>query len=73
MTATRTASGGALALNVPSVYAATVLPPEAAAISPIALGAIGATFGAITGGAIASQPSTPAAVYDLDRRERLAA
>jgi hypothetical protein len=68
VTATRTAIGGALALNVPSVYAATVLPPAAVAISTIALGAIGATLGAITGGAIARQPSTPAAVYPLHRR-----
>jgi hypothetical protein len=73
MTATRTAIGGALALNVPSVYAATALPPSAVAISTIALAAIGATLGAITGGAITSQPSTPAAVYHLDRRDRLAA
>jgi hypothetical protein len=73
VTATRTAIGGALALNVPSVYAATVLPPDAVAISTVALAAIGATLGAITGGAIESQPSTPAAVYHLDRRDRLAA
>jgi hypothetical protein len=32
--------------------------------------AIGATLGAISGGAIASQPSTPAAVYHLERRDR---
>lgn len=73
MTATRTAIGGALALNVPSVHAATVLVPDAVAISSVALGAVGATVGAITGGAIGSQPSTPAAVYHLDRRDRLAA
>jgi TPP-dependent 2-oxoacid decarboxylase len=73
VTATRTAIGGALALNGPGVYAATVLPPDAVAISTVALGAIGATLGAITGGAIASQPSTPAAVFHLDRRDRLAA
>jgi hypothetical protein len=73
VTATRTAIGGALALNVPSVYAATVLPPDAVVISTVALAAIGAALGAITGGAIAPQPSTPAVVFHLDRRDRLAA
>jgi hypothetical protein len=73
VTATRTAIGGALALNVPGVHAATVLPPDAVAISTVAQAAIGATLGGITGRAIASQPSTPAAVYHLDSRDRLAA
>jgi len=73
VTATRTAIGGALALNVPSVYAATVLPPDAVAISTAALAATGAALGAITGGAIAPQPSTPAGVLHHDRRDRLAA
>ena len=73
MTATRTATGGALAPNVPSVYAATVLPPDAVAVSTVALAATGAALGAITGGAIAPQPSTPAVVHPLDRRDRLAA
>jgi hypothetical protein len=73
VTATRTAIGGALALNVPSVYAATVLPPDAVAISSVALAATGTALGAITGGAIAPQPSTPAEVVHLDRRDRLAA
>jgi hypothetical protein len=71
--ARRTAIGGALALNVPSVYAATVFPPDAVAISTVAVAATGAALGAITGGAIAPQSSTPAVVHNLDRCERLAA
>jgi hypothetical protein len=73
VTAPRTATAGAHALDGPSVDAATALPPDAEVPSTIALGAIGAALGAITGGAIARQPSTPAPVCHPDRCDRLAA
>jgi hypothetical protein len=73
VTAIRTAIGGALAPNVPNVHAATVLPPDAVVNSTVAVVAAGAALGAITGGTIAPQPSTPAVVHNPGRRDRSAA
>ena len=52
MTITRTTIAGALAINVPSVYWATVLPTPALVISIVTLAGIGALLGAFTGWAI---------------------
>jgi len=72
MTITRSAIAGILAINVPSVYWATVLPTAALVVGIVALAGIGALLGAFTGWAILTgdQPE-PRAWAELD--ERLAA
>lgn len=52
MTITRTTIAGALAINVPSIYWATLLPTGALVISIVTLAGIGALLGAFTGYAI---------------------
>jgi membrane protein YqaA with SNARE-associated domain len=71
MTATRLAVAGALVLNIPTIFAATVLSAGAIVISAIVLAAIGAALGAVTGWAIAA-PAEPAVVAAAVH-ERLAA
>ena len=72
MTITRTTIAGALAINVPSIYWATLLPLGALVISVLALAGIGALLGASTGWAILTGDEPEARVWaELD--ERLAA
>jgi hypothetical protein len=52
MTITRTALVGALAIDVPSIYWATLLPLGAVVTGVLALAAIGALLGAFTGWAV---------------------
>ena len=49
MTSTRTTIAGALAINVPSIYWATLLPTAALVTSIVTLAGIGALLGAFTG------------------------
>ena len=72
MTITRTALAGALAINVPSVYWATLLPAGAVVIGILALAAIGALLGAFTGWAVLTGDEPRARVWS-DVEERLAA
>lgn len=72
MTATRLAVAGALVLNIPTLFAATVLSSGAIVISALLLAAIGAALGAVTGWAIAT-PAEQAAVAAAPAYERLAA
>jgi len=72
MTITRSAIAGILAINVPSIYWATVLPTAALVVVGVALAGIGALLGAFTGWAIlTSDQPEPRAWAELD--ERLAA
>jgi len=72
MTITRTTIAGALAINVPSIYWATLLPLGALVISVLALAGIGALLGASTRWAILTGDEPEARVWaELD--ERLAA
>ena len=72
MTATRLAVAGALVLNIPTLFAATVLSTGAIVISALVLAAVGAALGAVTGWAIAT-PAEREAVAALPAQERLAA
>ena len=72
MTITRTAITGALAINVPSIYWAAVLPTAALVISVVTLAGIGALLGAFTGYAVITGDEPEARIMpELD--ERLAA
>jgi len=75
MNARRLAIAGAIALNIPTIFAATVLSAGAIVISALVLAAVGAAIGAVTGWAIAAQPAEPAVgtVTVPARTERLAA
>ncbi len=75
MTATRLAIAGALALNIPTVFAASALPAGAVVISALVLAAIGAAVGAVTGWAIAAPPAADATAVESAPAyaERLAA
>jgi hypothetical protein len=72
MTITRTALAGALAINVPSVYWATLLPAGAVVIGILALAAIGALLGGFTGWAVLTGDEPRARVWP-EVEERLAA
>ncbi len=62
MTISRLAATGAIVLNVPIIFAASIMPVSAIVLSVILLAAIGAALGAVTGWAISTQPETaPAA------------
>lgn len=72
MTITRTTIAGALALNVPSIYWAPLLPTGALVISIVTLAAIGGLLGAFMGWAVVTGDAPEARVWtELD--ERLAA
>ena len=75
MNTSRLALAGAIVLNIPTIFAATVLPAGAVVISAIVLAALGAAIGAVTGWAIAAQAGEPATVTVAApaRTERLAA
>jgi hypothetical protein len=72
MTITRTALAGALAINVPSIYWATLLPLGAVVIGILALAAIGALLGAFTGWAVATGDEGELRIWP-EHEERLAA
>ena len=72
MTITRTALAGALAINVPSVYWATLLPAGAVVTGILALAAIGALLGAFTGWAVLTGDEPEARAWG-EFEERLAA
>jgi hypothetical protein len=63
VTITRTTIAGALAINVPSIYWATVLPTAALVISIITLAGIGALLGAFTGYAVITGDEPEARVW----------
>src|SRR5690242_16410475 len=63
MTITRTALAGALAINVPSIYWATLLPTGAVVIGILALAAVGAMLGAFTGWAVVTGDEAEARVW----------
>lgn len=71
----RLALAGAIALNIPTIFAATVLSTGAVVISALVLAALGAAIGAVTGWAITAQPAESAVgtVTVPARAERLAA
>ena len=75
MTISRLAIIGAIALNIPTIFAATALPAGAIVISVLVLAAVGASIGAVTGWAIARPAAEPVArdVAAPARAERLAA
>ena len=54
---------GALAINVPSIYWATLLPTGALVIGILALAAVGALLGAFTGWAVATGDEPEARVW----------
>ena len=56
MTISRLAAAGAIVLNVPMIFAASILPVGAVALSVVLLAAIGAALGAVTAWAISTQP-----------------
>ena len=56
MTISRSAAAGAIVLNVPMIFAASILPVGAVALSVVLLAAIGAALGAVTAWAISTQP-----------------
>jgi len=72
VTITRTTIAGALAINVPSIYWATVLPTAALVISIVTLAGIGALLGACTGWAVITGDEPEARVWP-ELEERLAA
>jgi hypothetical protein len=72
MNITRTSLAGALAINVPSIYWATLLPTGAVVIGILALAAVGALLGAFTGWAIVTGDAAEARVWP-EVEERLAA
>jgi hypothetical protein len=75
MNTPRLAIVGAIALNIPTLFAATALSAGAVVISALVLAAVGAAIGALTGWAMATQPAEPAVgiVTVPARAERLAA
>ena len=75
MTSNRLLIAGALVLNIPTVFAAAVLPAGAVVISALVLAAIGASLGAVTGWALAgpSAATETAAESSPAYAERLAA
>jgi membrane protein YqaA with SNARE-associated domain len=72
MTANRLAIAGALALNIPTIFAATAISAGAVVVMAVALAALGAALGAVTGWAIAT-PAEQTAVAVAPAQERLAA
>lgn len=72
MTIIRTAIAGALAINVPSIHWATLLPTGAFVIGTLALAGIGALLGAFTGWAVVTGDEPEARVWP-EIEERLAA
>ncbi len=75
MTINRLALAGALVLNIPTIFAASVLPAGAVVISALVLAAIGASLGAVTGWAIAAPSGARATAAERSPAyaERLAA
>jgi membrane protein YqaA with SNARE-associated domain len=75
VTISRLAIIGAIALNIPTIFAATALSAGAVLISALVLAAVGAAVGAVTGWAIARPGAEPVArdVAAPVRAERLAA
>ena len=73
MTIPRLAAAGAIVLNVPMIFAASILSVAAVALSVTLLAAIGAALGAVTAWAISTQPETaptaetPVAPTDAER------
>jgi hypothetical protein len=63
VTNTRTTIAGALAINVPSIYWAIVLPTAALVISIVTLAGIGALLGAFTGYAVITGDEPEARVW----------
>ena len=63
MTITRTTIAGALAINVPSIYWAAVLPTAALVVSIVTLAGIGALLGACTGWAVITGDEPEARVW----------
>jgi hypothetical protein len=63
VTITRTALAGALAINVPSIYWATLLPLGAVVIGLLALAVAGALLGAFTGWAVVTGDEPEARVW----------
>ena len=58
MTISRLAATGAIVLNVPMIFAASIVPVSTVALSVVLLSAIGAALGAVTGWAISTRPET---------------
>jgi membrane protein YqaA with SNARE-associated domain len=75
MTTTRLAFIGAAVLNVPTIFAATLLPAGAIAISAAVLAATGAGLGAMLGWGISKRTDQPAATARFEPAgvERIAA
>lgn len=75
MTTTRLALMGAAALNVPTIFTATVLPAGAVALSAAVLAATGAALGAMLGWGISKPTDQVAATPRSEpaRYERMAA
>ena len=63
MTITRSAIAGILAINVPSIYWATMLPTAALVVGVVALAGIGALLGAFTGYAVITGDEPEARVW----------
>jgi hypothetical protein len=72
VTITRTTIAGALAINVPSIYWATVLPTAALVTSIVTLAGVGALLGALTGYAVITGDEPEARVRP-ELEERMAA
>jgi hypothetical protein len=74
MTTSRLAIVGAIAFNIPTIFAAAALPASAVAIAAVGLAVIGAGLGTVTGWAITSQiDAAVAQVRPAPVAERLAA
>ncbi len=76
MTNSRLAAAGAIVLNVPMIFAASILSVAAIVLSVVLLSSIGAALGAVTAWAISPQPETaPAAATPVTPAgaERIAA
>ncbi|MEP6642304.1 MAG: hypothetical protein ABJB93_10410 [Gaiellales bacterium] len=75
MTTTRLAVIGAAVLNVPTIFAATLLPAGAVAVSAAVLAATGAGLGAMLGWGISNRTDQPAATPRVESAdfERIAA
>ena len=74
MTTTRFALIGAAALNVPTIFAATVLPAGALMLSAVVLAATGAALGAMLGWGITKRSDDAAATrFEPAAIERIAA
>jgi membrane protein YqaA with SNARE-associated domain len=61
MTISRLAAVGAIVLNVPMIFAASILSVGAVVLSVVLLATIGAALGAVTGWATATQLETAVA------------